>query len=179
MLDIGPLEMVTILVLAVLVFGPDKLPKVVSEVMSFIRKVRNFSDGARDDIRKELGPEFENFEFEDLHPKRFVRKHVLDNEDLGLKELQSSLSLSKDDYSLEALGFGTSDEEDDEEADTSGTAHPTSGGGRSDRSAGSGSSSQTSSPKVSFQKGSEENADEREPAETRHRSRTPFDVDAT
>jgi sec-independent protein translocase protein TatB len=76
--DISPLKLVLLLVLAVVVFGPDKLPKVVTEVMGFIRKIREFSESARTDIRKELGPEFEDFDFSDLHPRTFVKKNILD-----------------------------------------------------------------------------------------------------
>ncbi|WP_407550078.1 sec-independent translocase [Streptomyces sp. Pv4-95] len=86
--DIGPLELVALVILAVLVFGPDKLPKVIQDVTGFIRKVRAFSDSAKEDIRSELGPEFKDFEFDDLKPKNFVRKHVLEKDEYGLKDLQ-------------------------------------------------------------------------------------------
>ena len=49
--DIGPLELVTLVVLAVLVFGPDKLPKVIQDVTRTIRKIRDFSESAKQDIR--------------------------------------------------------------------------------------------------------------------------------
>ncbi|MDX2934101.1 sec-independent translocase [Streptomyces ipomoeae] len=93
--DIGTLELVTLVVLAVLVFGPEKLPKVIQDVSRTIRKIREFSDSAKRDIREELGPEFKDFEFEDLNPKTFIRKQ-LDNDDLGLKELRSSFDLKKE-----------------------------------------------------------------------------------
>jgi sec-independent protein translocase protein TatB len=93
--DIGPLELVTIVVLAVLVFGPDKLPKVIQDITRTIRKIREFSESAKDDIRNELGPEFKDFEFEDLNPKTFLRKQ-LDNDDLGLKELRNGFDLKKE-----------------------------------------------------------------------------------
>ncbi|SHK72680.1 sec-independent translocase [Actinacidiphila paucisporea] len=98
--DIGPLELVALVVLAVLVFGPDKLPKVIQDTMAFIRKVREFSDSAKEDIRRELGPEFKDFEFEDLNPKTFIRKNLMSDEDeYGLKELRdlgNSLDLRKE-----------------------------------------------------------------------------------
>ncbi|WP_327288902.1 sec-independent translocase [Streptomyces sp. NBC_01198] len=98
--DIGPLELVALVVLAVLVFGPDKLPKVIQDTMAFIRKVREFSDSAKEDIRRELGPEFKDFEFEDLNPKTFIRKNLMNDEDeYGLKELRelgNSLDLRKE-----------------------------------------------------------------------------------
>jgi hypothetical protein len=44
--DIGALELVTLVVLAVLIFGPDKLPKVIQDVSRFVRKglLRDLSD---------------------------------------------------------------------------------------------------------------------------------------
>ncbi|MFJ9178177.1 sec-independent translocase [Streptomyces sp. NPDC102360] len=93
--DIGPLEVVTIVVLAVLVFGPDKLPKVIQDVSRTIRKIREFSDSAKQDIRDELGPEFKDFEFEDLNPKTFIRKQ-LDSDELGLKEIRNGFDLKKE-----------------------------------------------------------------------------------
>lgn len=93
--DIGPLEVVTLVVLAVLVFGPDKLPKVIQDITRTIRKVREFSESAKQDIRSELGPEFKDFEFEDLNPKTFIRKQ-LDNDELGLKEIRNGFDLKKE-----------------------------------------------------------------------------------
>ncbi|OEV05986.1 sec-independent translocase [Streptomyces oceani] len=79
-----------------MVFGPDKLPKLIQDVAGFVRKVRRFSDDAKQDIRSELGPEFKDFEFEDLNPKNFARKHLMENDDLGVKEIQNSFDLRKD-----------------------------------------------------------------------------------
>jgi sec-independent protein translocase protein TatB len=99
--DISPFKLVALVVLAVIIFGPDKLPKLVSEVMGFIRKVREFSDSAKEDIRKELGPEFKDFEFEDLNPKTFVRKQLATHgEEYGLGEIQAL----KNGFSKDAAG---------------------------------------------------------------------------
>ncbi|MEW2546126.1 sec-independent translocase [Streptomyces sp. NPDC047002] len=92
--DIGPLEILALVVLAVIVFGPEKLPKVIQDTARFIRKVREFSDNAKQDIRNELGPEFKDFDFEDLNPKTFVRKQLLENDDF--KEIRGSLDLRKE-----------------------------------------------------------------------------------
>ncbi|MFE2042979.1 sec-independent translocase [Streptomyces sp. NPDC059477] len=93
--DIGTFELVTLVVLAVLVFGPDKLPKVIQDVTRMIRKIRDFSESAKEDIRQELGPEFKDFDFEDLNPKTFIRKQ-LDNDELGLKEIRNGFDLKKE-----------------------------------------------------------------------------------
>ncbi|MFF4339914.1 sec-independent translocase [Kitasatospora sp. NPDC001540] len=93
--DIGGLEVVTIIVMAIVIFGPDKLPKLIQDTMGFIRKIRSFADSAKEDIRSELGPEFQNFDFEDLNPKTFVRKQLIGDGDdpLGLKDLKDSVDI--------------------------------------------------------------------------------------
>jgi sec-independent protein translocase protein TatB len=93
--DIGTLELITLVVLAVLVFGPEKLPKVIRDISRTIRKIREFSESAKNDIREELGPEYKDFEFQDLNPKTFIRKQ-LQNDDLGIQEIRESLDLKKD-----------------------------------------------------------------------------------
>jgi sec-independent protein translocase protein TatB len=94
--DIGALELVALVILAVLIFGPDKLPKLIQDASRFMRKVREFSESAKADIRSELGPEFKDFEFQDLHPRTFVRKQLLDNDDLGIKEIRNGFDFRKE-----------------------------------------------------------------------------------
>ncbi|MCS0634433.1 sec-independent translocase [Streptomyces sp. LP05-1] len=95
--DIGTMELLVLVVLAVLVFGPDKLPKVIQDVARFIRKIRDFSENAKQDIRSELGPDFKDFDFEDLNPKNFIRKQLTENDDFkDLHELRSSFDLRKE-----------------------------------------------------------------------------------
>ncbi|MEU0985249.1 sec-independent translocase [Streptomyces sp. NPDC005953] len=106
--DIGVLEVLTLVVLAMLIFGPDKLPKLIQDVTGFIRKIREFSDNAKHDIRSELGPEFKDFEFEDLNPKTFIRKHLNESDDLReLKELGRSFDLTKDINEISDTVHGT------------------------------------------------------------------------
>ncbi|MFJ4919629.1 sec-independent translocase [Streptomyces sp. NPDC088725] len=131
--DIGVLEIVTLVVLAVIIFGPEKLPKVIQDTAGFIRKIREFSESAKQDIRTELGPEFKDFEFEDLNPKTFVRKQLMDNDDLGLKEIRSSFDLRKEMSEVADAVKGHSAES--ESSDTP-VAQVTSGAGTAAASAG-------------------------------------------
>ncbi|MFE5828427.1 sec-independent translocase [Streptomyces erythrochromogenes] len=86
--DMSALKLLTIMVLAIVIFGPDKLPKIIQELTGVIQKIRAFSDSAKQDLRSELGPEFVDFEFDDLNPKKFIQKQLAENEDLA--ELRSS-----------------------------------------------------------------------------------------
>ncbi|MEV7087222.1 sec-independent translocase [Streptomyces sp. NPDC093085] len=111
--DIGALEVLTIAILGVIIFGPEKLPKVIQDIAGFIRKVREFSDNAKEDIRSELGPEFKDFEFEDLNPKTFVRKQLMNNDELGLNDIRSSFDIRQEMNDLTDVVKGRDFELDD------------------------------------------------------------------
>lgn len=78
MLGIGFAEFMVIGVVALLVFGPDRLPEFARQAGRLVRQVRQLSQKARDDIRSELGPEYADFELTDLDPRRAIRKHILE-----------------------------------------------------------------------------------------------------
>lgn len=76
MFGIGFGELVVIAFLAVLVFGPDRLPELAQQAGRFLRQLRNFANNARDELRSELGPEYADLELSDLDPRAIVRKHI-------------------------------------------------------------------------------------------------------
>ncbi len=89
--DLSPLEIVVLLGLAVVLFGPDKLPQAAASAARFLRQVRAFGENARADLRNELGPEFDGLELQDLNPKTFVRKNLL-GEGTDLREMRDELN---------------------------------------------------------------------------------------
>ena len=82
MLDIGIGEFIGLAVVALLVLGPDKLPKFAADAARFIRQMRRMANTAREDVRRELGPELQGIALDDLNPRTLIRKHVLDDLDL-------------------------------------------------------------------------------------------------
>ena len=78
MMGIGFAEFLVIGVVAMLVFGPDRLPDFAKQAGRMVRQVRGLARQARDDIRTELGPEYADFELTDLDPRRAIRKHVME-----------------------------------------------------------------------------------------------------
>lgn len=78
MFGVGLPEFLVIFVVAILVFGPDRLPDFARQAGRFLRQVRQFTQAARDDLRNELGPEFADLELADLDPRNVVRKHILE-----------------------------------------------------------------------------------------------------
>jgi sec-independent protein translocase protein TatB len=79
--SLGWLEICVLLVVALLVFGPDKLPAVARDAARTLRELRRMAQGARTQIKSELGPEFADLDFDSLNPRSFVRKHLLEDSD--------------------------------------------------------------------------------------------------
>lgn len=78
MWGVGLTELAVIAFVAVLVFGPDRLPELAKQLGQFVRKARNFANATRDELRTELGPEFSDLELTDLDPRTVVRKHIME-----------------------------------------------------------------------------------------------------
>jgi sec-independent protein translocase protein TatB len=78
--DLSVTKLLVLAVIALVVFGPHELPKIAQQAGRALRDLRRIAEGAKADLREGLGPEFQDFDFEDLNPRRFVRKHLLDDE---------------------------------------------------------------------------------------------------
>jgi sec-independent protein translocase protein TatB len=77
--DLSIPKLLVLAVIALIVFGPNELPKIASQAGRALRDLRRIAEGAKNDLREGLGPEFADLELEDLHPKRFVQKHLFDD----------------------------------------------------------------------------------------------------
>lgn len=78
MFGIGLAELAVIAFVAVVVFGPDRLPDFARQAGRMVRQVKKFADTARDELREELGPEYADLELRDLDPRTIVRKHIIE-----------------------------------------------------------------------------------------------------
>jgi sec-independent protein translocase protein TatB len=79
--DLSITKLLVLAVIALVVFGPHELPKMAQQAGRALRDLRRIAEGAKADLREGLGPEFQDFDFDDLNPKRFVQKHLLEEPD--------------------------------------------------------------------------------------------------
>jgi sec-independent protein translocase protein TatB len=77
-LDLDFSKLLVLGVLALIIFGPDRLPAMAAQAGRALREVRKLLDGARSELQENLGPEFKQLDITDLNPKTFVRKHLMD-----------------------------------------------------------------------------------------------------
>ncbi|HNI71334.1 MAG TPA: sec-independent translocase [Marmoricola sp.] len=78
MFGIGPAEVIVIAVVALMVFGPDRLPEFARQAGRLVRQLRQLAKGAQDSLREELGPEYADLKLTDLDPRQAIRKHILE-----------------------------------------------------------------------------------------------------
>ncbi len=92
MFDIGAPEFLLLVVAAVILFGPEKLPEFARKAARVVSYLRNIAGNAQQQLGKELGPEFENLDIRDLNPKAFVQKHLLDDVEPIVADVKTELS---------------------------------------------------------------------------------------
>ena len=89
MFGIGLPELMVIAIIAVVVFGPERLPEYARQAGRFLRQLRNLAQSAQTQLREELGPEYADLRLTDLDPRQAIRKHILeamDDDDLDAPE---------------------------------------------------------------------------------------------
>lgn len=85
--SIGWLEILVIVIAGLFILGPERLPSAAAWVGKTIRQVRDYATGAREQLKQEMGPEFEQLrkpledlrELRNFDPKRAITKHLWDD----------------------------------------------------------------------------------------------------
>lgn len=94
-LDINGFEFVALAVIAVILFGPEKLPELARKAAQLLHYVRQMAGNAQNQLKEELGPEYSDLDFRDLNPKEFVRKHLLEDVDPIVADVKDDLDKVK------------------------------------------------------------------------------------
>lgn len=72
-------------VIAVFVLGPERLPGYAAKLAQLVRTVRTMANGAKDRMRDEMGPDFDDVDWKKLDPRqydprRIIREALIDDE---------------------------------------------------------------------------------------------------
>lgn len=83
MFDVGLGELLILAVLALFVFGPDKLPKVAAQAGTWVRQLREHAGKAQQDLKDSAGIDVSSFSedinaIKELHPKRIIGSALKD-----------------------------------------------------------------------------------------------------
>jgi sec-independent protein translocase protein TatB len=79
--NLGWSELIVLGILGLIIFGPERLPKVASDAVRMLRELRTMARGAAADLKAELGPEMADLDLAALHPRRIVGSMLGDDGD--------------------------------------------------------------------------------------------------
>jgi sec-independent protein translocase protein TatB len=94
-------EVVLLALIAVFVLGPDRMPEYAAKLAQAIRKLRIMAEGARGQLKDQLGPEYEDINWRQYDPRqydprRIVKEALLDPLDDAIAPVRDEIGSVRD-----------------------------------------------------------------------------------
>jgi len=70
-------KLLIIAVIAVFLIGPDRLPGYAAQLARLVRSLRTMADGAKERMRDEMGPEFDEVDWKKLDPRQYDPRRII------------------------------------------------------------------------------------------------------
>jgi sec-independent protein translocase protein TatB len=70
-------KIVVIGVIAVFVLGPERIPHYAAQLGRLVRSVRDMANGAKDRLRDEMGPDFDDVDWKKLDPRQYDPRRII------------------------------------------------------------------------------------------------------
>lgn len=70
-------KILVILVIAMFVLGPDRLPVYAKKLGELVRGLKRMANGAKDRLREEMGPEFDEVDWKQLDPRQYDPRRII------------------------------------------------------------------------------------------------------
>jgi sec-independent protein translocase protein TatB len=64
-------------IIALFLIGPDRLPAYSAQLGRLIRQLRDMASGAKDRMRDELGPDFDDMDWKKLDPRQYDPRRII------------------------------------------------------------------------------------------------------
>lgn len=66
-----------VLLIALFILGPDKLPHYAQKLGELVRGLKRMTDGAKDRLKEEMGPEFDDVDWKQLDPRQYDPRRII------------------------------------------------------------------------------------------------------
>lgn len=63
--------------IAVILIGPDRLPGYAAQFGRLIRSLRDMANGAKDRMREEMGPDYDDVDWKKLDPRQYDPRRII------------------------------------------------------------------------------------------------------
>lgn len=122
MFGINGTEMVILIVVALVVIGPKRLPEYAQKLRDFVRQMRRMAEGAKDSVRRDFGDDFKDVDWQKLDPRQYdprrIVREALVEEDAAIRESKRQERSSQESTSAESSSADVSTQTDTEAAPT-------------------------------------------------------------
>jgi sec-independent protein translocase protein TatB len=102
--DINGWEFIILVVAALLVIGPERMPEYSAKLARMVRQVRGLADAAKVQLREQMGPDFDDVDWKQYDPRQYdprkiVREALMDNgsDDGQTGEVKAQSSVKRQD----------------------------------------------------------------------------------
>lgn len=88
MLGINGGEAIILVLLALFIIGPERLPEYAEKLKDVVRSAKRYATGATEELRETLGPELADVDWRKLDPRQYdprtiVRQALLEDDERG------------------------------------------------------------------------------------------------
>jgi sec-independent protein translocase protein TatB len=70
-------KLLIIAIIAVFLIGPDRLPGYAAQLARLVKSLRGMADGAKERMREEMGPEFDEIDWKKLDPRQYDPRRII------------------------------------------------------------------------------------------------------
>ncbi|MBA2695454.1 MAG: twin-arginine translocase TatA/TatE family subunit [Ornithinimicrobium sp.] len=77
MFNLQATEIFLLLVLAVVILGPHRLPEYAAKLAQAVRSLRDLAEGAKSQIKEEMGPAFDDVNWQQLDPRQYDPRRIV------------------------------------------------------------------------------------------------------
>lgn len=70
-------KIMILLVIAMFVLGPTRLPVYAKKFSDFVRSLKRAADGAKERLKDEMGPEFDDVDWKQLDPRQYDPRRII------------------------------------------------------------------------------------------------------
>lgn len=86
-------KILILMVIAVFVLGPERLPQYAAQLARLVKSLRRMAEGAKDQLKSELGDDYEDLDWRKLDPRQYDPRRIIREallEDLDPKDFEVS-----------------------------------------------------------------------------------------
>ncbi len=76
-LGIDTWEFLILIALGAFLIGPDRLPEYVAKLREWVRQARDMAQGARSQLKEQMGPEFDDVDWRQYDPRQYDPRKIV------------------------------------------------------------------------------------------------------